>query len=152
MAGVWFFVIICNPQHHNNANTVNCQGEFDNKVNFVCLHNKLVVFLVFYENYVRLCNSVGKTPSAVALEIGIAKPTVTRWRNGSKPNKATEIKVADYFGVHVSELTGEGQKNSPLPDGEGLSDLEYIRSRLPYMSKDDLALLMAELPHVFMEK
>lgn len=59
---------------------------------------------MFYDNYVRLCNSVKKTPSAVAREIGIAKPTVSRWKNGSKPNSSTLLKVADYFGVEPSDL------------------------------------------------
>lgn len=70
--------------------------------------------MVFFENYVRLCNSVGKTPSAVALEMGIAKPTVTRWKNGSTPNSATLYKVADYFGVSTGYLLGEEeQKEKP---------------------------------------
>lgn len=55
-------------------------------------------------------------------------------------------------GLIESQRPTEEQKKSPLPEGEGLSDLEYIRSRLPYMSKDDLAKLMAELPHIFMKK
>lgn len=72
---------------------------------------------MFYDNYVRLCNSIGKTPSAVALEIGIAKPTVSRWKGGSKPNHATVLKVADYFGVPVSELIGGEQKEKPPAQG-----------------------------------
>lgn len=60
--------------------------------------------LFFYENYVRLCNSVGKTPSAVAKEIGIQKSTVTRWKNGKGRTDATVQKVADYFGVSKSFL------------------------------------------------
>ncbi len=72
---------------------------------------------MFYDNYVRLCNSVNKSPSAVAMEIGIAKPTVSRWKTGSKPNHATALKVADYFGVPVSELTGEKEK-APTQEGE----------------------------------
>ena len=71
---------------------------------------------MFYDNYVRLCNSVNKSPSAVAMEIGIAKPTVSRWKTGSKPNHATALKVADYFGVPISELTEEKEK-APT-DGE----------------------------------
>ena len=71
---------------------------------------------MFYDNYVRLCNSVNKSPSAVAMEIGIAKPTVSRWKTGSKPNHATALKVADYFGVPVSELTGEKEK-APTQEG-----------------------------------
>lgn len=37
---------------------------------------------VFYENYLRLCNSVKKSPSAVALEVGLKKSSVTRWKAG----------------------------------------------------------------------
>lgn len=82
---------------------------------------------MFYDNYVRLCNSVNKSPSAVAMEIGIAKPTVSRWKTGSKPNHATALKVADYFGVPVSELTGEKEK-APTQEGEreiGFDDFTY---------------------------
>lgn len=76
---------------------------------------------MFYENYVRLCNSIGKTPSAVALEMGIAKPTVTRWKNGSNPNSSTLYKVADYFCVTPEYLLGSEQnEKSPTPEGAEL--------------------------------
>nr|WP_269201273.1 helix-turn-helix transcriptional regulator [Helicobacter pylori] len=55
----------------------------------------------------RLCNSVRKTPSAVALEIGLTKPSVSRWKSGSMPTDATLQKVADYFGITVDELLGK---------------------------------------------
>lgn len=60
----------------------------------------------FYDSFLRLCNSIGKSPSGVALEIGISKPTVNRWKNGSTPTDATAQKVADYFGVSVEEMKG----------------------------------------------
>lgn len=60
---------------------------------------------MFYDNFVRLCNSVNKSPSAVALDIGVAKSTVSRWKTGSAPNYATVIKLAEYFGVYPAELT-----------------------------------------------
>jgi transcriptional regulator with XRE-family HTH domain len=72
---------------------------------------------LFYDNYLRLCNSVGKSPSAVALEIGIEKSTVTRWKQGKSQTDANIRKVADYFGVPVSELTGEKEK-APTQEGE----------------------------------
>lgn len=88
--------------------------------------------MVFFENYVRLCNSVGKTPSAVALEMGIAKPTVTRWKNGSTPNSATLYKVADYFGVSTEYLLGnEEQKEKPATEiGNRQSEIDFIFSQL----------------------
>ena len=62
----------------------------------------------FYERFVGLCNKVGKTPSRVAVEVGLSKPTVNRWKNGSTPTDATAMKIAEYFGVSIQELTGEG--------------------------------------------
>ena len=90
--------------------------------------------MLFYENYVRLCNSVNKSPSAVALEIGIAKPTVSRWKTGSVPNTATLLKVSDYFGVSVSDLTEEKEK-SPVPEGTEL-DEETIELKEIWNSAD----------------
>lgn len=64
---------------------------------------------MFYDNYLKLCNSVGKSPSAVAITIGIEKSTVTRWKKGGKPVDATTLKIADYFGVSVDYLlNGDG--------------------------------------------
>ena len=62
----------------------------------------------FYERFVGLCNKVGKTPSRVAVEVGLSKPTVNRWKNGSTPTDATAMRIAEYFGVSIQELTGEG--------------------------------------------
>lgn len=67
---------------------------------------------MFYNNYVRLCNLIKKTPSAVAIEMGISKPTVTRWKSGSKPNHATALKVADYFGVPVEYMFADHEGNT----------------------------------------
>lgn len=75
----------------------------------------------FYEKYLCLCNSINKSPSAVALELKIGKPSVTRWKNGATPRDATILKIADYFGVTVAELmSGVGeQEKAPATEGEG---------------------------------
>ena len=77
----------------------------------------------FYEKYLCLCNSINKSPSAVALELKIGKPSVTRWKNGATPRDATVLKIADYFGVTVTELmAGVGeQEKAPATEGEGSS-------------------------------
>ena len=72
---------------------------------------------MFFQNYVRLCNKAGISPSAAAVEMGIAKPTVSRWKSGSKPNSATLQKIADYFHVPVESLTEE----KPTPTGQQAS-------------------------------
>ena len=51
----------------------------------------------FYENFIRKCNMIGMTPCAVAMEAGLSKPAVTRWKNGSQPTDATVMRLDDYF-------------------------------------------------------
>ena len=68
----------------------------------------------FYENYVSMCNRIGKTPSAVAVEIGLSKPAVNRWKNGGCPTDATARKVAKYFGVSVENLYSTSDYNLQL--------------------------------------
>ena len=60
----------------------------------------------FYENYVKQCNRISKTPSSVAREVGLQKSTVSRWSKGAIPRYATLLKMAEYFGVSIGELAG----------------------------------------------
>lgn len=59
----------------------------------------------FYHTFVALCNSKGKAPSRVALDIGISKASVNRWKNGSIPSDATKQKIANYFGVSIASIS-----------------------------------------------
>lgn len=87
--------------------------------------------MAFYENYLKLCEKAGKTPSAAALEMGLSKPTVNRWKKGGGATDATALKVASYFGVTVEELTGEEQKEKPNTlDGIELEKLSPARRAL----------------------
>lgn len=67
----------------------------------------------FYEKYLMLCDKNKKTPSGAALEMGLSKTTVNRWKNGGGITDATILKVASYFGIPKEELTGEEQKEKP---------------------------------------
>lgn len=80
----------------------------------------------FYENFLRLCNQTGKSPSRVVLEVGGTKSAVTRWKNGGRPTDATARKIADHFGVSVSQLLdGELGSDSQTPAAERpISDRE----------------------------
>lgn len=73
---------------------------------------------MFYDNYIRLCNEIKKSPSAVAVEIGITKPAVNRWKKGGCPTDATLRRIADYFGVTTDDLIDEEQKKMPTQEGE----------------------------------
>lgn len=69
---------------------------------------------MFYDNFIRACNSAGKSPSAVVVEAGISKPAVTRWKKGQQPTDASLQKLSDYFGISKAALLGA--EKSPASD------------------------------------
>ena len=87
---------------------------------------------MFYSNYVKLCSKLNKSPSAVGEELGFTRASVTGWGNGATPRKSSLIKIADYFGVTVTELmAGVGeQENAPATEGEGSKEAasNFIKS------------------------
>ena len=58
----------------------------------------------FYNNYIRLCNQVNKTPSRVAQENGFSKSAVCRWKKGAGITDSAAARLADYFSVSVDYL------------------------------------------------
>lgn len=90
------------------------------------------VEVVFYDEYIRLCNSISRSPTAVAKEIGFAGAHVTKWKKGSIPTDATIFKVCDYFNLPHDYFSAEKQKadsptSSPL-DGAGETEKSVIQS------------------------
>ena len=83
---------------------------------------------MFYENYERLCNETGEKPYALAVELGAKNnAVVAQWKKGSVPRKAMLEKIADHFGVTVSELM-YGKETAPAE---------------PELSEDEAMLLAA---------
>lgn len=78
---------------------------------------------MFYQAYLRLCAQAGKSPSAVAEEIGLQKSAVTRWKNGGQPTDATVLRVASYFGVAAESLR-QPEQPARIPE-VGFDDFTY---------------------------
>lgn len=95
---------------------------------------------MFFQNFLRLCNSVNKKPSSVALDLGIAKSTVSRWKEGSAPHPATLQKLADYFNVPVESLTEEQKETAPTVTDERDLEMLSLLSRLTTEQKKMLLL------------
>lgn len=97
----------------------------------------------FYEKYVEMCNKIDKSPSAVAIEIGLSKPSVNRWKNGGSPTDATASKIASYFGVSVTYLLGkEEQKNPTTETDSGMSKAKSdLIKKVMQMSDEELLKL-----------
>lgn len=70
---------------------------------------------MFWENFVRQCEKLEKSPTTVVEELGFKRPAVTSWKNGALPQVKNRKKIADYFGISVDELMGTKKE----PAGQG---------------------------------
>lgn len=71
---------------------------------------------MFWDKYTELCNRQGIKPRALASELGVAPATVTRWKNGSIPNKDTLERIAGRLGVSADYLISESSTDSTLDE------------------------------------
>lgn len=75
---------------------------------------------MFWENFVRQCEQIEKSPTVVVEELGFKRPAVTSWKKGALPQVKNRKKIADYFGITVEELMGTKKE----PAGEGGLDAQ----------------------------
>nr|DAI48336.1 MAG TPA: helix-turn-helix domain protein [Caudoviricetes sp.] len=139
-AGALCFVSFFNLQEHYTASKVSCQRFLLTLLTFVRMHEKGVAFMsTFYDNYIKLCASCGKNPTTVSKEIGLSNAAASGWKNGKNPSAITKQRLADYFGVSVSELTGEEQKEKPAPGGSELdARFDALLSQMTDADRADL--------------
>lgn len=73
---------------------------------------------MFYERFVQLCKEHNVTPSRAAIEAGLSKSTVTKWKKepNAKPTGNVIDKLTQYFGLTVAELLGENEKTPAETD------------------------------------
>ena len=69
---------------------------------------------MFYDRFLQLCAQRGISPSKAAVEAGISKSLVTKWRTNQVQVPSPEVlqKLARYFATSVSDLLEE-TKNAP---------------------------------------
>ena len=77
--------------------------------------------MTFYQKYVKLCGEKGKTPSAVALDVGLSKAAVNGWKTGrSKPTDLTKQRLSEYFNIPIEYFEDDIEK-APADEGERLT-------------------------------
>lgn len=63
---------------------------------------------MFYDEFLKLCESVGKKPGGVAKELGIARATVSCWKSrGVLPSANTLKMLCEYFDVGAEVFLGK---------------------------------------------
>lgn len=59
---------------------------------------------MFFDRYSLLCKNSCKTPTGVAVSLGVSRATVNYWKKGNTPKREILLKIADYFNVSVDYL------------------------------------------------
>lgn len=63
---------------------------------------------MFYDEFLKLCTSVGKKPGGVAAELGISRATVSDWkRKGFQPSAKNLKLLCEYFNVSAEVFLGK---------------------------------------------
>lgn len=59
---------------------------------------------MFFEQFERICQEKGTTPSRVVLTLGFSASKVTAWKSGSLPKADMLQRLANHLGVEVHEF------------------------------------------------
>ncbi len=103
---------------------------------------------MFYDKYAQLCKRRGISMSAAALEAGLSKSLVTKWKANKVEVPSPDVlkKLSTYFGMPVSELLGEekeDKKEKPTAQSDGLSeDMQELIDCIKKLPEDKIQMLL----------
>jgi transcriptional regulator with XRE-family HTH domain len=95
---------------------------------------------VFYDKYAQICKQRGISMSAAAIEAGLSKSLVTKWKVNKVEVPSPDVlkKLSIYFGMPVSELLGEKKTEEHMEmhkKNDALSDIiKELRTDEDFMS------------------
>lgn len=81
---------------------------------------------MFYDKFAALCKQKDVSVSRAAIESGISKSVVSKWKTNKVDVPSPEVlqKIAVYFNMPVSDLLGEDIKKEPSPSQTYLTERE----------------------------
>ena len=97
---------------------------------------------MFYDKYQKLCHQIGKSPFAVARDLGISSRTQGNWKSGSEPRYGTLKRIADYFNVDVSYFYEDDETLDHKDDNLVAGFIEEMRQKNTLTEDENLMLMM----------
>lgn len=100
---------------------------------------------MFYDKYAQLCKRRGVSMSAAAVEAGLSKSLVTKWKTNKVDVPSPDVlkKLSAYFCMPVSELLGENEKEQPTVQDDGLSEeMRELIECIKKLPKDKIQMLL----------
>lgn len=103
---------------------------------------------MFYDKYAQICKQRGISMSAAAMEAGLSKSLVTKWKVNKVEVPSPDVlkKLSAYFNMPVSELLGEEEKEKPtIPEDDGLTENQRVLMEFAKSLSEDQAALALRL-------
>lgn len=98
---------------------------------------------MFFDQFKQLCDSAGKSPSAVGKELGISSGAVSMWKTGARRPRTDQLqKIADYFGVSIDYLLGI-EKAATLSDDGYSEKKKSLLKAVEQMTEEQAELLLS---------
>lgn len=79
---------------------------------------------MFYDRFIHLCKEKGVSPSRAAIDAGISKSLVTKWKTSHVQTPSPDVlrRLSKYFNVPISELISEETEKAPTSGERPISD------------------------------
>ena len=103
---------------------------------------------MFYDKYAQICKERGISMSAAAVEAGLSKSLVTKWKVNKVDVPSPDVlkKLSAYFGMPVSELLGEEENEKPaIQEDSGLTENHNLLMDFAKGLSEDQAALALRL-------
>lgn len=108
---------------------------------------------MFYDKYAQICKRKGISMSAAAVEAGLSKSLVTKWKTNKVEVPSPDVlkKLSAYFGMPVSELLGEEQKEKPTVQDDELTENQRKLMQFVKSVPDDKAYMILQVMKTIVE-
>ncbi len=98
--------------------------------------------MLFWERFSGLCDAHNLKPNRVAIEIGVASGTLSKWKMGKTfPNGETLIKISEYFECSIDYLLGLSKIIYPAQNEISQEDISIL-SKIKKLNADDRTEVM----------
>lgn len=104
---------------------------------------------MFFDRLKKLCEKNGISPYKACTDVGLNRAAVAKWKNGSNPNGATAMKLADYFGVSVDYLLGQDDESRVILHAKDeLKKILTVYPNMPSGKRLELLFYLTRFDHV----
>ena len=103
----------------------------------------------FHENFKRIANEQGTSPTAVLQALGVATSKIASWNRGMLPKQEMLVKLADYLHCSIMDFFWDGEdeerlKHSAEPHDEDEADVLEIYRKLSRRGKHEFMTMVYE--------